>query len=129
MHDARLLRTVLRANASFSTLCAVLLLLDAGPLAAALGVPSAAALRVLGIGLFLFAAAVFTLASRRPIPLGLALVVVVADGLWVVGTVPVLAASVLTPLGDVVAASVAAAVALFASFQMLGIRRARVALA
>lgn len=125
----RLLRTVLRANAAFSALCAAALLLDAAPLAAALGVPAPGALTVLGLPLMLFAAAVLALASRRPIPVRLATAVVAADALWVAGTLPVLLVVPFTPLGVAVVIAVAAVVASFATFQALGIRRARVALA
>jgi hypothetical protein len=123
--DDRLLRTSLRANAAFSTLCGLTSLSAAAPLAAALGVPEPAILTSLGAQLLGFAALLVWLASRPTIRAGLALAVVVADALWVVGTVPLLMAGVLGPAGNWTAFAIANVVGLFGVLQYVGIRRMR----
>ena len=121
----RLLRNALRGNAAFSTLCGLGSLVFATPLAAALGVPEPALLTSLGAQLLVFAAFLAWLASREVVRLGLALAVVAADVLWVVGTVPVVYAGPLSSLGNGVAVAIAHVVGLFALLQYLGIRRLR----
>jgi len=123
--DDRLLRYSLRGNAAFSTVCGITGLLAANSLGAALGIPPVQ-LTSLGVQLLIFAAALVWLSSRPVIRPGLAMAVVVADALWVVGTVPVLVSGLLTPAGNWTAFAVANVVALFAVLQLLGIRRARV---
>ena len=125
MTDDRLLRLSLRGNAAFSTLCGLTSLLAAGSLAAALGIPEPALLTSLGLQLLVFAGLLALLASRPAIRPGLALAVVAADVLWVIGTGPVLVAGILTPLGSWTAFAVANVIALFAVLQYLGIRRMR----
>ena len=123
----RLLRIALRCNAAFSTVCAAVALLFAEPLAATFGLPGAAALQGLGVQLLVFALFLVWLAARPRIPTGLALAVIVADLLWVAGTVPVVWGDLLTRTGDWVALGVADVVALFAVLQMFGLRRVRAA--
>lgn len=123
--DDRLLRSSLRGNAAFSTLCGLTSLLAATALAPALGVPEPMMLTSLGVQLLVFATLLVWLASRPAIRPALALAVVAADVLWVVGTVPLLVAGVLTPLGSWTAFAIANVVALFAALQYLGVRRMR----
>ena len=79
----------------------------------------------LGLQLLGFATLLVWLASRPTIRPALALAVVAADVLWVVGTVPLLVAGILTPLGSWTAFAIANVVALFAALQYLGVRRMR----
>ena len=120
-----LLRYSLRGNAAFSTLCGLSSIAAAEPLANALGLPGAASLASLGVQLLVFAGLLVWLASREPIRLGLALAVVVADVLWVVGTVPLLLSGELTTAGNWTAFAIANVIALFAVLQFLGVRRLR----
>ena len=121
----RLLRASLRANAAFSGVCGVVALATAGPLANALGVPEARILTVLGAQLLLFGGLLLFLAAQSPIWLRPAVAVVVADVLWVIGTVPVLLWVPLTPPGVWTAVAIAGIVAVFAVVQFIGIHRVR----
>ena len=121
--DDRLLRYSLRGNAVFSSASGLALIAAAGPLARIMGVPGSVSLPGLGVQLLVFAGLLLWLASREAIRPALAMAVVVADGLWVAGTVPVLLAGVLTPAGGWIAFALANAVALLAVLQYLGIRR------
>ncbi len=119
----RLLRYSLRGNAAFSTLCGASALVFAAPLAETLGVPAPIQLAGLGAQLLMFAALLGWLASRPEIRVGFALAVVVADVLWVIGTVPVIASGALTSAGNWTAILIANVVALLALLQYLGVRR------
>ena len=121
----RLLRYSLRGNAAFSTASGLALIAAAGPLARITGVPGTLSLPGLGVQLLGFAGLLLWLASREAIRPALAMAVVVADGLWVAGTVPLLLAGVLTPAGSWIAFAIANAVALLGVLQYLGIRRMR----
>lgn len=119
----RLLRLTLRANATFSTMCAVTALIGAGRLASALGIPDPAFLPVLAVNLLVFAGFLVWLSVREVISPALGWAVVVADVLWVLGTVPIVSGEILSATGDAVAIGVAAFVALWAALQALGIRK------
>ena len=123
--DDRLLRLALRLNAAFSSLCAAVCLFAAGPLASRIGVADPAVLVSLGANLAVFAAFLVWLSRRPRIAAGWVWPVIVADALWVVGTVPLVAGDFLSPLGDGVASFVALAVATWAALQTLGLRRAQ----
>ena len=119
----RLLRLTLRANASFSMLCAVVAVIGSAALANALGIPDPAFLLVLALNLGVFAAFLIWLSTRERIAPALGWAVVVADALWVAGTIPMVTGSLLTQTGNSVAVLVAAFVGLWAVLQALGIRR------
>ncbi len=119
----RLLRLTLRANASFSMLCAVVAVIGSAALANALGIPDPAFLLVLALNLGVFAAFLVWLSTRERIAPALGWAVVVADALWVAGTIPMVTGSLLTQTGNTVAVLVAAFVGLWAVLQALGIRR------
>lgn len=121
----RLLRLALRANASFSTFCGAAAILAAAPLGRALGIGAPFVLPSLGIQLLAFAAFLVWLSTREKVPVGLAIAVIVADLLWVVGSVPLVGADLLTPAGDVVATVVAVVVGGFAALQAAGVQRVR----
>lgn len=122
--DDRLLRLALRLNATFSGICAAASLIAAAPLAGALGISDPAVLLGLGFNLAVFAAFLIWLSVRSRIAPGLVWAVIVADALWVVGTIPIVAGDLLTPLGDGVATGVALAVGAWAVLQTVGLRRA-----
>jgi len=123
--DDRLLRWSLRANAAFSSACAALALAAAGRLARTLGVPEPGMLVALGVQLLVWAGLLLALAARPRIRPALALAVVAADALWVVGMIPLVLAGGLTAAGVWTALALADVVAAFAVLQLLGIRRAR----
>ena len=120
---ARFLRQSLRANAIFSTLSGLLFFFGSGSISAFLGeIPTAI---VTGVGgqLLLFAAALAWLASRASIPTPLALGVITADLLWVVGTIVVLYADILSRGGAIAAIFVADIVLFLAVLQSIGVYR------
>lgn len=125
----RFLRLALRGNAAFSTLCAVISLVGAAPLAVTLGVPAPEMLTGLGVQLLLFAGFLVWLSLRPAIHPGIALGVIAADAAWVLGTVPVVAAGVLTSAGVWTALGIADFVAAFGILQWIGVRRMRRTLA
>ena len=117
-----ILRRALTANWIFSATGGVLLLVLAVPLSEVLGVP-AAVLAIVGIGLVPFAALVRTVGRSHPIDLRAASAVVVADALWVAGSIAVAAlGGLLTTTGIVIVLLVAAVVAGFGVAQAIGIR-------
>ncbi len=119
----RLLRLALRANASFSSACAIAALIGGSSLANALAIPDPAFLPALAVNLLVFAGFLVWLSTCIVISPALGWGVVVADALWVVGTIPIVAGDVLNGTGDMVALLVAAFVALWAVLQAAGIRR------
>lgn len=115
---ARRLRAVLGANAATSALFGLAAAFATDPLADRLGVTEPAALRAVGIGLLVFAAAV-TLVATGPVARleGGALAVTAGDVAWVVATPIVLALAGLSTTGVVVGIVVAVGVADFAIAQ------------
>ncbi|WP_218030294.1 hypothetical protein [Pseudonocardia hydrocarbonoxydans] len=120
----RLLRRALRLDAAASGALGVAALAAAPALAGLLGPPTPV---LLGVGAFLalFAAGLLVLAARPAIPRPAAWTVVLGNAGWVAASVAtaVLAAPVLTGLGVAVVLAQAAAVAVFADLQWLGLRR------
>lgn len=123
MNDDRFLRLALRGNATFSTLTGLASIFFAGSLASWMGLPAPALLVALGVGLVGFASFLFWFASLPEVSPSLAWGVVGADLAWVVGTVPLVLADVLTRPGDWLAIGIAEIVMLFAVLQAIGIRR------
>lgn len=120
---ARLLRLVLRVDAAASGALGLAGLAAAPLLSGLLGPPVPV---LVGTGAFLavFAGGLLVLASRPEIPRPAALTVVVGNAAWVLGSVAaVLGWEALTGLGVAVVLAQAAAVAVFADLQWLGLRR------
>lgn len=82
-----------------------------------------ALLAAVGAGLVLYAAGLFWTARRRPIPSAAAWAAIVIDLGWVVGSVAVVEAGLLTSIGVVLVGLVAAAVFVFAALQFAGVRQ------
>ena len=124
------LRRALAANAAFSELSALLCLLFPAAIGRWLGIPSAEVSSV-GIGLFVFAAVLLVLFTRRDLTTGLnrylVLTVIALDVLWVCGSIALLLTpgTALTVAGQWVVALVALAVADLAIFQIWGLQRSR----
>lgn len=121
----RLLRRTLTANAVFSTICGLCLIVFAAPLAALMGTVPTWLLVTVGIALFPFAIGLFVNARRKEISLSEARLVVIMDFGWVAGSIGVIAlyADQLTLAGMDVILAVAAVVAVFGVLQTIGIRR------
>lgn len=119
----RLLRRALRANATFSTLCALVLWSAPERLAAAFGLTRARDLTDLAVMLLVFAAGLVALAARRAINRAGAWVAVGLDVGWVGLTAQLLATGWFAPVGKVVAVGVALVVGGCAWCQYRGLRR------
>ena len=124
MNGATGLRGILVADALISGGTGVLLLAGAGVLGPLLGI-SESLLQYAGIILVPFAACVYAL-STRPVTRGAVLAVIVLNGLWVAGSVALLAAGGIAPtaLGTAFVIAQAVVVAIFAELQYAGLRRA-----
>ncbi|QJY45701.1 hypothetical protein [Pseudonocardia broussonetiae] len=120
----RLLRRALRTDAAASGALGVLALAAAPALVDLLGPPAPV---LVGVGAFLvvFAAGLLVLAARPVVPRPAAWTVVLGNAAWVAGSVlaTVVAGPSLTGLGVAVVLAQAAAVAVFADLQWLGLRR------
>jgi hypothetical protein len=122
----RLLRFALRLDAAASGALGLLALVAAPPLAGLLG-PAAGALRGVGAFLVAYALGLVLLAAREAIPRAGAWTVVVGNALWALSSIGAVVAGreTFTVLGVAVVLAQAAAVAVFAYLQWLGLRRAR----
>lgn len=122
----RLLRRALRLDAAASGALGVVSLAAAPALVDLLGPPAPV---LVGVGAFLvvFAAGLLVLAARPVVPRPAAWTVVLGNAAWVGGSVlaTLVAGSSLTGLGVAVVLAQAAAVAVFADLQWLGLRRMR----
>lgn len=123
-HDpADFLRLSLRGNALFSSFSGLAFVIASGMIATILGnIPAGLVLGV-GIQLLIFAAALVWLSSRTHIPVPLAIGVIVADLLWVVGTAVVVYADLFERAGEVLLLCLADVVLLLAILQSIGVRR------
>lgn len=113
------LRTVLRLNAATSFIGGLIAAIDAGWVAETLGIDHVAITRTVGIGLVVFAAEVLY-TSTRPTPKLLSEVRLISagDAAWVVATVVVLAAGILTTTGVAAAVVLGLGVADFGITQL-----------
>lgn len=120
-----LLRRVLWLDAAMSTLCALLLIIDAGPVATFLGWGATWPVTAIGIGLLPFVALVVWTATRPQIPPMATWVIIELNVLWVVASVVLLFSPWpgLTVAGKWAVGIVADAVALCAVGQFFGLRR------
>lgn len=118
------LRRVLAADAVTSAAAGLLMLSAAGALSGPLGLPEAL-LRGAGLVLLPFAAGVAWLAARPSLPRAGIWAVIVANALWAVDSVLLLAGGWVAPtgLGWAFVLVQALAVAGFAELQWLGLRR------
>ena len=121
----QLLRNTLRANAVFSLVCGVLLLLDAKPIAEWMGLSSATALMVLGGALLFWAADVAFVATRPTLNKTFAQVIFGADVLWVVGSIAILLFDLfaLSTAGKWIVLGVADIVLVISVAEFIGLRR------
>ncbi|WOH79337.1 hypothetical protein RX327_26085 [Bradyrhizobium sp. BEA-2-5] len=130
IHSSQLLRRALLADAVFSGISAIAMVLDAGALASLLGLPEAL-LRETGLFLIAYTALVGWLASRASVPRLLVLLVVVGNAAWTVGSIALLLSGAVSPnlFGTIVILAQAIATGVFAELQYVGLRRSGEAVA
>ncbi len=121
-----LLRLALRADAALSAAGGLVFVIAAGGLDSLLG-PNAWVLRLLGVALVGYGAAVWTVAAAGTISRASAWTVIVANLVSTVASVVVLLADwlTLTTTGVVVTLAMALYTTVFADLQYLGLRRTR----
>jgi hypothetical protein len=124
IHSSQLLRRALLADAVFSGVSAVAMLLDAGPLASFLNLPEAL-LRETGLFLVAYTALVGWLATRTAVPKPLVLLVVVGNAAWTLASIALLFSGAVSPnlFGIIVVVAQAIATGVFAELQYMGMRR------
>lgn len=121
----QLLRTALLANALFSTISGLALVLAGREIVRLLGLPESVSLAPLGISLLVFAAVLVLFARKKSIKLSDAWIAVVMDAAWVIGSYPLLFVAPFSTSGKWIVGIVAEVVMIFAVLQWLGIRRIR----
>jgi hypothetical protein len=120
-----LLRRTLRANGLFSGVSGLAFITASRPIALFLGLDGPFVLIVIGIGLLLYALALWFNAGHRPIDHSFVWVAIIADAAWVVGSLIILLTDwfPLTPAGWWAVAIVADLVAIFAVVQFYSLRQ------
>lgn len=121
--SSSLLKKTLLANALFSDLCGVIMLLGATTIAPLIGLNSPMILAFIGIDLMVYGVWLFFTARRAEPNLTLAKIAVAADVAWVIGAAIVIWLGVLNTTGNLILAGVTDVVLLFAILQWVGIRR------
>jgi hypothetical protein len=113
-------RRVLLGNAIFSTISGLIMIVDAGPLSAFTGIEPPIVLRIVGIGLLLFAGSVWT-AARQPVKAHELLMIAILDTVWVLGSIALLVGGwlPLTTAGQWTVGVIADLVATFAVLQFV----------
>lgn len=121
-----LIRTALVADAAAGLASGVLLAAGGEFLASLTGLPATAAMP-LGLFLIVLAAFITWVGMQRDTPRGPALLIVMVNAAWVVGSLIVLLAGTfpLTPLGVAFVIAQAIAVAALAALQWVGLGQAR----
>ena len=120
-----LLQNTLRGNAAFSVISGILFIFAARPLTEFVGLPYPWVFIVVGATLFPFAYIVYQIAMRSPINQKGAVAIIEMDIAWVVGSFILLFVlwSTLTVAGKWFVFLQAEAIATFALFQFIGLRR------
>ena len=130
IHSSQLLRRALIADAVFSGVSALTMLLDAGALASFLNLPEAL-LRETGLFLIAYTALVGWLGSRSSVPKPLVMLVIVGNAAWTLASIALLFSGAVAPnvLGTIVVVAQAIATGVFAELQYVGMRRSEGAVA
>jgi hypothetical protein len=118
-----MLRDVFRANALFSAITGIALIVGAGPIASLMGQFAPIILVVVGVGLLPFAGMVLYVSTQERIKRSVAFVIIALDALWVLGSIAGLLTSLfpLTTAGTWIVLLVADAVADFAALQLYAV--------
>ena len=124
IHSSPLLRCALLADAVFSGVSAVAMVLDTSTLASLLGLPDAL-LRETGLFLIAYTALVGWLGARTSLPKGPVILVVAGNAAWTLASIAVLLSGAVSPnlLGTIVILAQAIATGVFAELQYVGLRR------
>ena len=117
------LRKALMGNALFSTLSGLTILLAQGSVLRILGLSSSVNLLILGVGLIVFAATLVINARKQQVKKSDALIAVLMDVAWVIGSWVLIFVVPFSTGGKWVVGLVAEIVLLFAVLQFVGIRR------
>ena len=130
MRSSSFLRRVLIADAGASAATGMAMIAAAGFVDQALGLP-ATLLRSAGIALLPFAALVGVVATRAELPRAAVWAIIAANAVWVIDSVALLLSGWMAPtaLGIAVVLGQAAAVAVFAELEYMGLRRTALAAA
>ncbi|MGN8548869.1 hypothetical protein ACQPTN_31030 [Bradyrhizobium sp. 13971] len=130
IHSSQLLRRALLADAVFSGVSAIVMVLDAGALASLLGLPEAL-LRETGLFLIAYTALVGWLGTRMSVPKPLVMLVVVGNAAWTLASIALLLSGAVSPnlFGTIVILAQAIATGVFAELQYVGLRRSGEAVA
>ncbi|MDQ3249710.1 MAG: hypothetical protein M3Q45_10965 [Chloroflexota bacterium] len=125
--QSNLLRRVLLGNAIFSTLTALVFLLDAQRLAQLFGLGNGLVLTIIGGALLPFAALVAWTATRPAIDRKATLAILIADIGWVLGSVIILIGGqpALSSTGWWTVAILGDVVAIFAALEYVGLRQSK----
>ena len=124
IHSSQLLRRALLADAVFSGVSAIAMVLDIGALAVHLGLPEAL-LRETGLFLIAYTALVGWLGARTSLPKGPVILVVAGNAAWTLASIALLLSGAVSPnlLGTIVILAQAIATGVFAELQYVGLRR------
>lgn len=124
---SQLLRRTLQIDAAFEAILGAVLIVDATPIAAFLGLDVPGVLTLLGIILLVTAAALFWIAGQEPIDRRLAAAVAILNADWVIASAVVLFVGwlPLTNEGKWAIAILADIVAIFALLQFYALWRRR----
>jgi hypothetical protein len=121
----RTLRRAIRGNGIFSLTSGLILVLGANSITAFMGLTATAVFRTLGIILVIYGLDLFWVAAKSEIDRRLAWTAVILDIVWVVASYTLLLGGwlPLTTAGKWIIALIAEAVAVFAIWQYIGLRR------
>jgi hypothetical protein len=124
IHSSQLLRRALLADAAFSGVSALAMVLDAPALASLLNLPEAL-LRETGLFLIAYTALVGWLGARSAVPKPLVMLVVAGNAAWTLASIALLFSGAVAPnlLGITVIVAQAIATGLLAELQYVGLRR------
>ena len=122
---SNLLRRAIQADGVFTLLGGLLLAVDAGPLAAFIGLPESWILTAMGLFCVGYSALLFLAARRSPVDRGRALSFMLADVAWVVASAAILLGgwAPLNTAGVWFVLIVADVVGIFAALKYVGWRR------
>ena len=118
-----LLRRTLFVNGLATAMTGALALVASPWLPAILGPTSPAVLAIVGAGLIVFAGVLLVQARRERIDRRVAWVITMVDIAWVIGSIVLVEAGVLTLIGNLIVAAVASVVLVFAILEVRGIAR------
>lgn len=122
--SSQLLRRALLADAVFSGVSAIAMVLDGAALASLLSLPEAL-LRETGQFLIAYTAFVGWLGARTSLPKGPVILVVAGNAAWTLASIALLLSGAVSPnlLGTIVILAQAIATGVFAELQYVGLRR------